>query len=832
MSKRRSRKSGSDRSTAAAAAHDASAATRSTVLTSAGDSGAAGLATLAIFTLYVITLARTTQFWDTSEYIATAHIMGIPHPPGNPLFVVLARAWELLLAPFGLSVAVRINLFSAAMSALAHGFWFLVAHRVLAFFSDSRGVRLAGAATAVLVGATAFTAWNQSNVNEKVYTVSLLTIALLSWLAFRWRDRLGRGKDDNLLLLMVFILALSVGNHLMAFLAAPALILFVLLVRARALLNWRLYPAAALAGIVGLSIHMYLPIRAAQDPLVNEADPTCESIGGALTSVVTMGRRGCDELSAALTRSQYDKPALDVDPISYDLVQRYGVPIDIGQRDANLMSRQFFNFAQYFDWQWARSVSGNLGWFGGFRPFFTILFAVLGILGAWTHANRDRISFAFVATLFGTLSIGLTVYMNFRYGYTLPVALMDRDLLAAVGGANGAQFLTEVRERDYFFVVGFSLWGLWAGIGIAALWRDLADRLRLFRQRPFRAELLSAPVLGLALLPLCLNWTWATRSNDYTARDFAYNMLMSVEPYGVLFTNGDNDTFPLWYLQEVEGIRRDVTVIVTSYLNTAWYARQIRDVTRPCGPGEDPLADPTRIICQRPFDAEAAPSLYASMLEPTDQAGVMVQDPGPGRRPPTQSILGLTDAQIAASAARGIYGLDGPYTFRAGRIATVLAEGQSIVPADAFMAAIIQDAIEDRPIHFAMTTQAYQSLGLRPFLVRQGLTYRLNDGPVQTGDGIWRPPDAAIENFTGPFMDVAKTDRLVSEVFRHRGGFPEEWGHWVDSASEGIPLYYGTTHYGLAEAYAAMGNTAAAASHRRRADAFLDLAFRRDQANR
>ncbi|HEX7050217.1 MAG TPA: DUF2723 domain-containing protein, partial [Longimicrobiales bacterium] len=91
--------------------------------------GAAGLAALAVFALYAATLAPSTQFWDTSEYIATAHILGIPHPPGNPLFVVLARAWELLLAPTGLSVAVRINLFSATMGALAHGFWFLVAHR-------------------------------------------------------------------------------------------------------------------------------------------------------------------------------------------------------------------------------------------------------------------------------------------------------------------------------------------------------------------------------------------------------------------------------------------------------------------------------------------------------------------------------------------------------------------------------------------------------------------------------------------------------------------------------------------------------------------------------
>ena len=69
----------------------------------------------------------------------------------------------------------------------------------------------------------------------------------------------------------------------------------------------------------------------------------------------------------------------------------------------------------------------------------------------------------------------------------------------------------------------------------------------------------------LALIPLVFNWSWASRRTDYSARDWAYNLLMSVEPYGILFTNGDNDTFPLWYLQETEGIRRDVTVVVTNY---------------------------------------------------------------------------------------------------------------------------------------------------------------------------------------------------------------------------------------------------------------------------
>ena len=81
--------------------------------------GPATLAGLAAWLLYVVTLAPSTAFWDTSEYIATAHIVGIPHPPGNPLFVVVAKVWTLLLAPLGLPVAVRVNLLAATTSAAA-----------------------------------------------------------------------------------------------------------------------------------------------------------------------------------------------------------------------------------------------------------------------------------------------------------------------------------------------------------------------------------------------------------------------------------------------------------------------------------------------------------------------------------------------------------------------------------------------------------------------------------------------------------------------------------------------------------------------------------------
>ncbi len=723
--------------------------------------GWAALASAGVFLLYVVTLAPTTAFWDTSEYIATAHILGIPHPPGNPLFVVLARAWEAFLAPLGLSVAVRVNLFSAFVSAAAHGLWFLVAFRILTFFSENRRFALIGSAAAVLVSATTFTVWNQSNVNEKVYTVSLLTVALLSWLAFHWRGNLGRGKDDNLLVLMVFILALSVGNHLMAFLAAPALAVFILRVHPQTLINYRLYLAAGLAGLAGLSIHLFLPLRAALDPIISEADPTCETLGAALTSIVTWGQAGCAELSAALGRQQYDKPAL--------------VP-----RLAPLWS-QIVNYLQYFDWQWSRSLSGDEVLFSRARGPFTVLFSGLGLFGAIEHFRRDRKSFWYVFMLFATLSAGLLFYLNFKYGYSIPAPIANRDL-------------HEVRERDYFFIVGFSIWGLWAGIGIAAAWIWLAERFRVGLVRV-------APVLGLALLPLALNWSWATRAHDYSARDWAYNLLQSIEPYGILFTNGDNDTFPLWYLQEVEGIRRDVTVMVTSYLNTDWYIRQIRDLTRPCPSGVDPGATPSRIVCQRPYDPQGLPAVYTHEPDEARAAGQVAIELSAPVSVPLRSIFDLPDETIA-TVARSPFVLPEDRSYRLGNVTAAIGAGEIFLPWQQFALSAIDSAIAERPVYFASTTNAQASLGLGDYLVREGLAYRLYNGDPATADtaGVVPLPPSPLAPVLGNYLDQRRTRTLVNDVFVHRGGIPHEWAFWPDRPTLGIPNYYAWVHYALAQA--------------------------------
>ena len=755
--------------------------------------GAAALAALGVWLLYALTVSPTTWFWDTSEYITTAHILGIPHPPGNPVFVLLARAWDVLLAPFPLSTAVRINLFSATMSALAHGCWFLLAHRILAFFSTDKWFRIIGASAAVIVSATAFTVWNQSNVNEKVYTVSLFTIALLSWLTFHWRDNLGKGKDDNLLILMVFILALSVGNHLMAFLAAPAILLFVLLTHAAALKNWRLYVFALAAVAVGLSAHLYLPIRAGLDPIINEADPTCPSVGSAMGSILTLGRAGCDDLSDALARKQYDKPSMLHDP-----VEAFKGNPDV-PRSPSLFVAQLGNYFQYFDWQWGRSLSGNRSWFGGARPLVSLLFLFFGIFGAIQHFKRDRRSFWYVAVLFATLSFGLTFYLNFRYGYSIPLDV----------GPDSR----EVRERDYFFIVSFSIWGVWVGVGLAALWQWIGTRMddaKGITTSTSRPPLAAAAILVFALLPFILNFSWANRRYDWSARDWAYNLLMSVEPYGVLFTNGDNDTFPLWYAQEVEGVRKDVTVIVMSYLNTPWYVKQLKELTSACTAGENPASDKTRIICQRPYEAEKGPHFYKGM------------------RAPTKSILeSLTDQQIEQIAATPPFMTQTAQLYETGKISTTIRQGEVMLPADIFLAYIVSNSLSDRPIYFASTTQAFEELNLGSFILRQGVAYKLIDGPIvpDLTKGII-PMPAELQPVTGPMLDMPRTAALVDSVFVHHPGFPDDFGAWVDGATQQIPMYYGYTHYGLAQAYAAQGDTARSNYHVAQSERYLALARR------
>lgn len=687
---------------------------------------AAVIASAAIFLLYVVTLAPTTSFWDTSEYIATGYILGIPHPPGNPLFVVLARVWIVLLSPLGLPVAVRVNLLAAFTSAAASGFFFLVAHRIAWGLLGDHRRALVGAAASALLGATAFTVWNQSVVNEKVYTVSVLVIAAVTWLAVRWRDRRGEPGSGRLLLVAGYLMILGWSNHTMSLLPAPALGLMLLMTAPRVLLRRDLWIRALPLVVVGLSFNVFLPIRAAQRPVINEGDPLCESAGEVAAAVLTAGNAGCPRLASVLQRDQYAPPPLS-------------------QRQAPLAS-QFQNYFQYFDWQWARGLDPSPVPSGTRAPV-TGVFLALGLFGLLVIRRADRGLFAYMATLTVTVTVALVIYLNFKYGYSLAPEIADPDL-------------HEVRERDYFYIVGFIVWGVLAGTGLTAVWHMAARQLR-WRDPGTGSRMpvmVTRPALGLvtflvvliALTPLAVNWRWASRAGDYAARDWAYDLLQSVEPYGVLFTNGDNDTFPLWYLQEVEGIRRDVTVIVGQYLFTQWYPRQLQELTRPDR--------------QRPFEPdERVAGLY------------------PAREMPTRPVISLAPEDIDQ-----IQGAATPQdaNVRLGPVVVQYPRGTYLDRGDQVALAIIRDSISERPIYFAWTGGIIRSLGLHDFGVRQGLATRLVLRDVET-DGRFVRTDAALG---GEWVDLERTRRLSSEVMMARSLRYRDI--WADRTTLNIPYYY------------------------------------------
>jgi hypothetical protein len=734
--------------------------------------GDAFLAALVVLALYVATLAPSVAFWDSGEYLTAAHTLGIPHQPGNPLFVMLAHAWEWLLAPLGISAAVRLNLFSAMMGAAAHFFWFLVVYRISGLFSSSPRVQRLSAALAVLLSATAFTVWNQSNVSEKVYSVSLFTVALVSWLVWRWRS-----SDGSLrwLILIAFVLALTSANHLLGVLVAPAVIVYVLLVNATVFLRGRLWAGALLAVALGLTPHFFLPLRAAQRPILNENDLACANVRDAALSIYTWGRTGCASLSDAFRRDQYQDPPITVDRTTWP---QLAVP-----RGPRLFASQLANYAQYYNWQWARGLGGSDALTGGLRPLLTLLFALLGLLGARVHWRRDRAGATYMAVLFVTLALGLVVYLNFKYGYAMHrAAFPDPEM-------------HEVRERDYFFLISFSVWGLWAGLGLVQLWQRFA---RALTNRVRNAQLAAAPVLAIALIPLGLNWEYASRADDYTARDWAYNVLMSVEPYGVLFTNGDNDTFPLWYLQEVENVRRDVTVLVTSYLNTPWYARQVRDLTRPCESGQQPDRAPTRLVCQRAFQAEAMPPALRQQAA----------------RAPEDSILPLSDAQIDEVVASPFV-VAAPIKFKAAGLETTIPAGTEMLPADTFVATIVKSSLGERPIHFTTPAPVAHKLGLFDHTIRRGLTFKLradrNDDPAR----FVKLPRSDWTEVTGVALDLSGSETLLTQVFRQQGRVLDLSKAWADQATTNILLQYTWLHLALAKAYGERGVQDKAQQHLR-----------------
>ena len=698
----------------------------------------AALVGAAIFALYVATLAPTTAFWDTSEYIAAAKVLGIPHPPGNPLFTLMAHVWGML--PFAADYAVRINLFAAATSAGSAFFWFLVLERWLRSILPERGPRLLASAAGILVAATTWTVWNQSTVNEKVYTVSMFSIALVMWLTVRWADLTDQARKDRLLIAIVYLLALTSTNHLMGILVVPAVGIYILLTDWKAPFRPWVLGSLAVAVCLGLSLnYVYLPMRAAQYPPINEGEPICGNILKAVTGQ-------CQDLSDVLNRVQYGKPPL--------------------MDRQSPLTAQIANFLQYFGWQWSRDW-GALG-----QMLSTGLFALLGLLGIGRLFEKDKRAALAAIALMGTVTFALVFYMNFKYGYSMhpEVQPFERH---------------EVRERDYFYVAAFAFWGVWVGLGLATAWSFLTDALAQ-GSAGARKWVAASPVLALALIPLAGNHITASRAHETMARDLAHDILESVAPYGILITAGDNDTFPLWYAQEVEGVRPDVTLANLSLMNTRWHLRQLRRRVTP------------------PFDVSRASVVWKDRWQRQDVPG------WPAGKPiaqPTGSVFpSLTLDQLdqlpelSQIRPNQVVGFDSLVMQLNGM---QLGDGNTYLElSDLATIGLIKDNLHTRPIYFSWTTGNHpdRTLGLAPYLVSEGLVRRVNPTPVKPGGDIILSPALG-------YVDVAQSDRLLWQQYHIDEAARVRPRGWVDPPSASILSIYAVIYGNMAAVYQQAGDT-------------------------
>jgi hypothetical protein len=472
------------------------------------------IATVAVLLpLYLATAAPDLTFWDSSEFMTAAHTLGIPHPPGTPLWTAAAHVFSVLFASNGPARSVTMLSVLSTVAACALG------ARLIARWLPGRGGVAAAVCAAVTAG-TMTSVWANATETE-VYAVSLLLAAAMITAG----DFAGqRGVTDDQRMrgraLVAFFVGLTVPVHLSAMVAFPAAVVFAWCgprVRAKEILVWI---AVALLGFSAVAI---LPLRARMSPALNSGNPIDFA-----------------SLYALLTRAQYDVAGL--------WPRRAPLWIQTG------------NLFEWADWQVALGLEPRVGPSWARTPF-TVLWGWFGVLGLRHMWQVNRRVGRGMAMLVVSASVGVVVWLNMLAGPSFGEGVLP------------ALAQHEARERDYFFALAFWAWGLLAGAGIAWTAARLTHKMPRLLGNGIRAA-----ALMLAAVPLIANEPAMNRTHLPEAllpRNFARLLLDAVPIGGVLMVAGDNDTFPLWYLQNVEHFREDVSIVSVPLLGAQWYRESL-----------------------------------------------------------------------------------------------------------------------------------------------------------------------------------------------------------------------------------------------------------------
>ena len=488
---------------------------------------------------YLYTIAPTVSLWDCGEFIACSHILGVPHPPGTPFFVLLGRIFDIII-PFG-EVAKRINFLSSFSSALSGGFLYLLILSVFHRFRENRGKRLPLSNHIIAVFSSisaglSYSIWDTS-VEAEVYSTSILILLIGLWFTLHWNENRKMTGDDNYLILLIYLIFLSFGIHLLPLLLIPGILVFVIMTDKKIFINPKLIIFSLILIIIGITTYYYLMVRAQANPAINEANPDNFK---ALWDVISREQYGPMKIFPRKTQ-----------------IETHLHPIIA-------LFEQIKIFFKYFSWQYfpyPRESTNNLLKYTSIVGTYIYIF--IGFWGMFIHYKKDRKTFWLFFILYLLVSLGLVFYLNLNFSPSDP---------------NPAHQDREVRERDYFWTPAFFLFMFYISIGLYWIY----SKLKKINISYGRGVLAFSLLIGF--IPLVSNIkSHVNRRGNWIASDYAYNLLVTPEENSILFTYGDNDTFPLWFLQEVKEFRKfdaknkkGVRVSNFSLMNTPWYINQLK----------------------------------------------------------------------------------------------------------------------------------------------------------------------------------------------------------------------------------------------------------------
>jgi len=376
---------------------------------------------------------------------------------------------------------------------------------------------------------------------------------------------------------------------------------------------------------------------------------------------------------------------------------------------------QFMYMANYLINQYSSS-----GFF-----WFWLFFFLIGFYFIFKFSKNKNIT-TFVFLIFMIVSIGLIIYMNFS------------------DGTRGTH--AEVRDRDYFHTPTFMMFMFFVGIGFAGLIHFLRNQLNM----KYTAHYLAFPLLLLPIIPYLHNLPTHDRSKDFMPNDYAHNILTSCPENAILFTQGDNDTFPLWFIQSVKKFRTDIKVVNLSLLNARWYIKQL------------------------------------FQIEPKIK-------------------FGMTEQEIDRELA-GARPLHRDLHLKHKDFKTTIQKNQYLKVQDMGIWQILKMNYGERPICFSMTVSPGSRIGLDQYLTKTGMVYEVSDTVIQVDTINNENGSVVIDTVRkGPIINKEQMKDVIVNQFKYT--------NFEDSTlylgKEGSRYVYGYAQLfkELSEAYGKAGNS-------------------------